>query len=136
MDGDRDDPRPSPGALLRRVPLSWWLPLPAVLVHALVLLLSHRVWTTLIETSSRSGRSGTVVDAHRFLAFLAVTLGGYVAVGVAGDGAWTGGRRLQPSTGGEIAVTRLALRGLCLVALYLSAFALARTYAFDGPTAH
>lgn len=127
---DDDDSVRSPGEFVRRLPLSWWLPLPAVLAHALVLLFSRRVWTTLIETSSRSGRSGTVVDAHRYLLFLAIALAGYGAVGLMGDGAWTGGRGMRAPTVGETTVARVVMRGLCLLMLYLSAFSLLRSYAF------
>ncbi len=127
---DDDGSVRSPGEFVRRLPLSWWLPLPAVLAHALLLLFSHRVWTTLVETSSRSGRSGTAVDAHRYLLLLAVALGGYVAVGLTGEGTWNGGRGMRPPTTGETAVARAVMRGLCLVVLYLSAFSLVRSYVF------
>lgn len=130
-DGGGDGSVRSLGDLVRRAPLSWWLPLPGVLAHALVLLFSRRVWTTLIDTSSRSGRSGTAIDAHRYLVFLAIALGGYVVLGAAGDWAWNGGRGMRAPTTGETAVARAMMRGLCLVALYLSAFSLARSYVFN-----
>lgn len=131
MDDEPDGPTRSLGDFVRRVPLSWWLPLPGALAHALVLLFSGRVWTTLIETSSRSGRSGTAIDAHRYLMFLAIALGGYVAFGVAGDWIWNGGRGMRTPTDGETSVARVVMRGLCLVALYLSAFSLVRSYVFN-----
>ncbi len=130
MDDDDGSVR-SFGDLVRRAPLSWWLPLPGVLAHALVLLFSRRVWTTLIETSSRSGRSGTMVDAHRYLILLVITLGGYVAIGLTGEGAWNSGRRMRTPTLAETTVARVVMCGLCLVGLYLSAFALVRTYVFN-----
>lgn len=88
---DDDGSVPSPGEFVRRLPLSWWLPLPAVLAHA---------------------------------------LGGYVAVGLTGEGAWNGGRGVRPPTTGETVVARAVMRGLCLVVLYLSAFSLVRSYVF------
>lgn len=126
MHDEHDGEARSLRALARRVPLSWWLPLPAVLVHALVLLFSRRVWTTLVETSSRSGRSGSIIDAHRDLVFLAMGVGAYVAVGLYGDD----GRVLRTSSALDAAVARVMLRGLCLVVLYASAFTLARAYVF------
>lgn len=131
MADDDDGSTRSFGDLLRRLPLSWWLPAPGVLVHLLVLLFSHRVWTTVIETSSRSGRSGTAIDAHRYLMFLGFAVGGYVAVGLSGEGSvWRNRIGMSPPTSQEIAVVQVMLRGLCLVALYLSAFALVRSYVF------
>lgn len=126
MHDDPDGEARSLGELARRVPISWWLPLPAVLVHALVLLFSRRVWTTLVETSSRSGRSGSIIDAHRYLVFLAIGLGAYVVIGLTGDD----GRVLRTSSTLDAAVARVMLRGLCLVVLYASAFTLARAYVF------
>jgi hypothetical protein len=126
-----DDGATGIGARLRRVPLTWWLPAPAALAHALVLLGSRRVWTTLVETSSRSGRSGSSIAAHGYLLLLAIALGGYAIVGASGDGAWgTGGRGMSPPTAEESAVVRVLLRGLCLVALYASAVSIVRGYAF------
>ena len=126
MRDEHDDEARSLRELARRVPISWWLPLPAVLVHALVLLFSRRVWTTLVETSSRSGRSGSIIDAHRYLVFLAIGLGAYVVIGLTGDD----GRVLRTSSTLDAAVARVMLRGLCLVVLYLSAFTLVRAYVF------
>ncbi|MDB4932946.1 MAG: hypothetical protein JWM10_5430 [Myxococcaceae bacterium] len=126
-----DDDATGIGARLRRVPLTWWLPVPAVVAHALVLLGSRRVWTTLVETSSRSGRSGSSIAAHGYLMLLAVALGGYAIIGATGDGAWgAGGRGMSPPTPEESAVVRVLLRGLCLVALYASAISIVRAYVF------
>lgn len=126
MDDEHDGEARSLRELAREVPLSWWLPLPAVLVHALVLLFSRRVWTTLVETSSRSGRSGSIIDAHRYLVFLAVAVGAYVVIGLTGDD----GRVMRTSSTLDAAVARVMLRGLCLLVLYGSAFALVRAYVF------
>ena len=111
--------------------MSWWLPVPGVLVHALVLLFSRRVWTTLVETSSRTGRSGTVIDAHRHLILLGVAVVGYAAISLTDEGTWGSGRGMSPATPEQAAVVRVMLRGLCLVIVYASAFVLLRTYVFD-----
>lgn len=124
------EPPPTLAERLREVPLSWWLPVPALVVYVSVLSLSERVWTTLVETHRRSGRSGHGVDAHRYLILAAFTLGGYVVIGLLEGGQWWGASRRMPRvTDADETVTRVMLRGLFLLVFYVGAFFLLKNYA-------
>jgi hypothetical protein len=117
--------------LVGKVPFSWWVAVPPVLVHALVLAFSRRVWTHMVETHSRSGATSMTVDAHLHLLLLAIGLGGYAVVAFWQYGisfGWHPGMR-DPSVG-EVAVAKGLVRVLFLGLVYASAYTLLRDYVF------
>jgi len=126
-----DEDKPSLGEIARRVPFSWWVLLPAVLVHVTVLTFSRRVWTHMVESHNRSGSSSFTPDAHLRLAILAVGVLGTAAISFwqyGGTFGWNPG--LRPPTVGDVVVARGLVKLLLLGLLYVSTYTLLRDYVF------
>ncbi len=115
---------------LRGRPWHRLLPLPALLVQALVMLGSHRVWTETVMVTSRTGSTRPVIVAHTYLMGAAVTGGGYWVTYLLGDTPLLGGRGVRPPTEAEVGCVLGMLRILLAVALYALTTRIVWVYAF------
>jgi hypothetical protein len=107
--------------------LAWWRrhhaawPLPAVVVHALVLAASSRVWTETVRTYNRSGVASDMPIAHHRLLFLGAACALYWGTYVLGDLMFMGGRGLRTPTAGEKGCVIAIARSAALLLMYWSA---------------
>lgn len=71
------------------------VPLPGLVLQALVLLGSRRVWTDVIPMTSRSGVTSHVIAARMYLLAMALSAGGVLGRTIA-DAGFVGGRGMRP----------------------------------------
>ena len=112
---------------------SWTWPLPAFLVHALVLLGSSDVWTETITLQSKNGPPSVVPAAHVYLGVAAVLTLFYAGSHMPRDllfrgPYWARGRLRPAPSQGEQKVLVGLWRGGALVALYYATWRLVSGY--------
>jgi hypothetical protein len=113
---------------------AWVLPLPALAVHALVLLFSDRVWTDMATVHSRYGDTTHIPIAERQLILLAIAFAIYGLTLLMGEGLFEGRvRGMRVSTPPDRIVAMWMTRLAALAAMYGSALWLVKTYVWGSP---
>ncbi len=104
------------------------VPLPGLVLQALVLLGSRRVWTDVIPMTSRSGVTSHVIAARMYLLAMALSAAAYWASYSLADAGFVGGRGMRPPTEAEVGCVVGLLRVGAAITLYAFAAQLVWRY--------
>lgn len=116
------------GEWLSTRPWTFWVPAPAVMVHAWVLSRSSLVWSDVMHGSTRSGRATETIAAHFHLGLLGFALLFYVVLGVSDGEGFRGRFYMRAPTDSERMIALGIARGLAAIAMYVGAWILWRKY--------
>jgi hypothetical protein len=110
----------------------WVWPVPAVAIHALVLVLSDRVWSDMATVHSRTGPTTHMPVGERQLILVGAVCVFYCLAVLGGPSMFEGRARIgmRPSTLGERTVALWLVRLTLLATMYYATFWLVQTYVF------
>ncbi len=120
------------GRLRRLAGAPWFTPVPALVVHALVLLFSDRVWSDMATVHSRTGNTSHIPVAERQLILVGIACALYWLTVIFGTRMFEGRGRIgmRPSTPGERSVAMWMTRVAMLSLIYFATFWLVKVYVF------